>query len=385
MELLVSRISRAVVFAVILSGCQNQKMGPDVTTSASAPASNGRVASNHASATASAPASAALPPTGSSPIVAIGMGNYRHCAVRADGRVVCWGDCPTCGWVQPEPSLVLGLEDAIAVEGRDEEFCALKKDGAVACWQGTKPAQPIAGVSGAVGIAGPCAVLGTGKVRCWSEDHKAVDVAGLANVKSLGGGDGGRCAIHQGGAISCWGGSMSHFLDTPPGQSETPVAIRGVPSADEVETGLFMGACARKDGAIVCWGGRNVDLPHAPKPLAGLKNVVEFAMAEYTGCARLADGRVSCWGSNASGQLGHRHREETPNAATFVPGVADAVAIAVGGGEPCGGCGSACAVTKPGAVVCWGAAGVKETGALQRIDLTPHPIRSEPDARDEPH
>jgi hypothetical protein len=47
--------------------------------------------------------------------------------------------------------------------------------------------------------------------------------------------------------------------------------------------------------------------------------------------------------------------------------VTDAIDIAVGGGEPCSGCGSSCALVAGGDVICWG---LGDT-APKRVDTTP--------------
>ena len=54
--------------------------------------------------------------------------------------------------------------------------------------------------------------------------------------------------------------------------------------------------------------------------------------------------------------------------AVVVRGVEGAVDVGVGGGEPCGGCGSSCALTSLGDVLCWGG----DVGAAAaRVDLMP--------------
>ena len=98
-------------------------------------------------------------------------------------------------------------------------------------------------------------------------------------------------------------------------------------------------------------------------------------------CAVLSGGGVRCWGANDNGQLGvapadsrqqctvpdsspatHLPCETTPR---DVPGLANVVDVAVGNG-------SSCALTRDGAVFCWGANDVGQLG-LGSNDTSPHP------------
>ena len=58
--------------------------------------------------------------------------------------------------------------------------------------------------------------------------------------------------------------------------------------------------------------------------------------------------------------------DDTPRRVDAAP---PAVTVAVGGGEPCGGCGSVCITDTRGAVWCWGQLNRRHTPT--RVDLTP--------------
>ncbi len=70
----------------------------------------------------------------------VSAGLNHTCAVRADGRVFCWGD-GTAGQLgdrnasyQSQAVAVYGLTDAVAVAAGYAATCALKSDGTVWCW-----------------------------------------------------------------------------------------------------------------------------------------------------------------------------------------------------------------------------------------------------------
>jgi hypothetical protein len=273
--------------------------------------------------------------------------------------------------VSSGPARVAGIDDAVEVAGYDGHWCARRRDGTLACWPEGKRATSVAGVAGVIDLTPTCVLLAGGQVACWPDDPGGAitKVSGIPEIVRLS--HGGRCAIDKAGAVSCWGGSLYPLLDyLPDGGADAPGRVRGLAKADEVDVGLFLGGCARVGGAIWCWGGEHEETRPLHR-LAGVTTAVQIAVTEYNACARLADGGVVCWGSNASGQLGVAKDGDAgvdfSGAPVHVQGVTDAVDVRVGSGEPCGGCGSACALTSKGDVFCWGGDG----GAVPaRVDLT---------------
>lgn len=73
--------------------------------------------------------------------VAIDGGVSHHCAIKSDGKVVCWGRSEegqlgdgTYTFKRTTPVAVSGLTDAVVVTATWYSSCALKADGTVACW-----------------------------------------------------------------------------------------------------------------------------------------------------------------------------------------------------------------------------------------------------------
>lgn len=306
-----------------------------------------------------------LPPVGGvappSPVAQIALGHNRACAVRVDGRVVCWGagiDDINENPSGAAPALVVGLVDAVEVAGDLARWCARRRSGEVRCWdQGLRT-----GAVEATGVAeldGRCARKTDGSVSCWDEaDGRPTfhDVAMLGPVRALGHGTT-PCAVHADGSVSCWGDGSQHQLpgDAGAGQGEAPpVRLPGLSGVDEVGTSAFAPSCARAGPRVWCWGGEGSER-YRPALLRGVANATHLAVGEYHSCALTSGGRVSCWGANASGQLGRTREALDESAAPVaVRDVTGAVEVAVGGGEPCGGCGSTCVRDASGGVRCWG-------------------------------
>jgi alpha-tubulin suppressor-like RCC1 family protein len=110
---------------------------------------------------------------------AIGAGGVHSCAVLNDGAVWCWGrsdagqlgDGPTVysdiRYVAP-PVRVLGLNDAVTVEGGENYTCAATREGNAFCWgnsslgqlgNGTRdnpsPPEPVVDLGDAISVSAP--------------------------------------------------------------------------------------------------------------------------------------------------------------------------------------------------------------------------------------
>lgn len=120
-------------------------------------------------------------------VVAIAAGPRRSCALKANGKVFCWGWGPLGDGTRNDSALpvqVVGLADVTALAVGLFHSCALKNDGTVMCWgrngwgavgDGSRyvrdQAVPVAGLSNAVAIAAgfqfTCAAKAAGTVECW--------------------------------------------------------------------------------------------------------------------------------------------------------------------------------------------------------------------------
>ena len=124
---------------------------------------------------------------------------------------------------------------------------------------------------------------------------------------------------------------------------------------------------------VWCWGANDAGqlgigasspavcngYPCSPSPVRvpGVHDAVAIALGTSSSCALLADGKVQCWGDNTYGQLGNGTVTGPDTCTAFatpcstapapVPGLHGIVGIAAGGI-------SVCALSSAGTVECWG-------------------------------
>jgi alpha-tubulin suppressor-like RCC1 family protein len=95
----------------------------------------------------------------------------------------------------------------------------------------------------------------------------------------------------------------------------------------------------------------------APAPVPGLSDAVAVAIGGAHACALKKGGTVACWGENGTGELGDGTTEPRREPAQ-AQGVRDAIQIAAY-------LSASCALLRGGSVVCWGAAGGTAEDAQQ--------------------
>ncbi|MBK7827006.1 hypothetical protein [Nannocystis sp.] len=186
--------------------------------------------------------------------------------------------------------------------------CAVMADQTVQCWGWNEFGQ-----------------LGDGSVGKQAVKRTPVVVPKLAGVKQLSIGENHSCALHDTGAVSCWGSNEYGQL----------------------------GRGSRRDST-------------APVAVAGLQGVVEISTGGYHSCARLTDGALRCWGSNGNSQLGDgsTHDRDAPVAVAEV-GTATQI---VAGRE------HSCALRSDGAVWCWGRRPGLQFGRVTADGAWPGPV-----------
>jgi alpha-tubulin suppressor-like RCC1 family protein len=305
-----------------------------------------------------------LPPTPPSPVdglptalaLAIDEG-WNTCAVTPDRGVACWGvgirgalgDEPE---VRGRPGPIAGLADVAAIlPAQTPHACALGLDGSVACFG--------AGNNRQLGSA----ANETG----WTLTPSPVE--GLPRSTALAVGFGFTCALAADGTVRCWGRNESGQLgDGTREARQTPAPVPGLAGVTAISAGREQLCAVLADRTVRCWGDmlatRCPDQHTAPVTVPDLADVAQLAVGWDHACATITDGTVRCWGEGDGGQIGDggRMRRFTPVA---VPGLADAVAVETGDGV-------ACALRKDGTVACWGKnqCGQADGGASARTHLT---------------
>jgi len=262
----------------------------------------------------------------------------------------------------------------------DEHTCALMGNGTVRCWgsnyngelgdgSGEDQNTPVEvdGLSGATqvfaGFHRSCSSHEDQTARCWgfvltedgfSSDHFApIELDFLTNLATMDPGVYHSCSAIADGTVTCLGrNDEGQVIDDPLGFGTPPTIVPSVSGAK-----LALGtshSCALDDGDVVCWGGngynqlgREFNTGNEPAVVAGLSEVVDLGAGSYHNCAVEADREARCWGYGSSGELGQDISTTSRASAGLVPGVQNAIAIAVGAGH-------ACVVNGNDTVTCWG-------------------------------
>ncbi len=247
------------------------------------------------------------------PVKGLFAGELASCAIRPDGKLLCWGSTGLVGWGNTGT-----LRDKISIL---YPFVA------------TDAAGDVARV--AIGRYFVCVLTTAGEVRCFGVNDKSQ--LGLGNTDD----------------------------------QKLPTTVRGL-DGPATSIAASMGgefACATtKSGAVFCWGnaplgiaGGDAAVVPVPKSVDGFPEpALEVAAGGAHACARLASGRVACWGEGKSGQLGDG--KATTSTAPVLANVTDIVAIAAGRAHTC-------AVRTEGSVFCWGADDEGQAGATSSSKL----------------
>lgn len=122
-------------------------------------------------------------------------------------------------------------------------------------------------------------------------------------------GDNHTCALRANGTIMCWGYNGDGQLGTNDALmrfSLYPVDVVGISDAVALSAGGNMTCAIKRDASLACWGtgymttSPNAETRWAPTVLAGIRDVVNVAVAPLGTCIKLTTGSVYCWGYNAS-------------------------------------------------------------------------------------
>ncbi len=159
------------------------------------------------------------------------------CAVRATGKVVCWGDrrspatdglalanvaaAPSKPEAKPEEYFsgarvtVTGVDDAVTISKNNETGCAVRRNGSVSCWSkyGNRPrniASACVGIDNAKSSSDHSwfVTLQSGQILRHQCDRVEAPLNGVADATSTSV----RCALRQDGAVVCWGANTNGEL-----------------------------------------------------------------------------------------------------------------------------------------------------------------------------
>ena len=241
--------------------------------------------------------------------------------------------------------------------------------------------QPYIATSIAANYSHSCAISEDKKVFCWGRNENGklgigknaieleysavpLEVEGIADAVAVATGENHTCALHESGAVSCWGRNRDGQLGiSDSGESTVPVQVKGIEDAVWVASGEGHTCAVHQDGTISCWGyGRNGALGnrHAyedenfstptPVRVEGITDATAVTASSAYTCALHRAGTISCWGNNSYGQLGSGQTSEELEESAIpvqVADITDAIAIASSQWH-------SCALREDGTIACWG-------------------------------
>jgi len=239
------------------------------------------------------------------------------CALRSDGRVVCWGrnEKGSLGTESLEassvPTIVPGLDRVVEIEGyRYQGFCALRADRSLWCWGFAQ--------LGRDGRLAPTQVLADVVDFTFAKGQKVGNPYPWESDEV--------CARHSNGSISC-----AQFVDDPPlrrctywtdqartkclrERIATKVQASPPPAQETLQFGGRGGraavdirgpACVLRGRQVHCHGSNDLGQLGDPTrsgssfaPVPGLDDVVSLDSWQLGSCAVHATGQIVCWGVN---------------------------------------------------------------------------------------
>ena len=330
-------------------------------------------------------------------MVQVSSGLNHTCALNDDKKVLCWGrgnkgqlgDDSTNDRYMPvfvvdTSGSTTHLSGVVQIVAGAQHTCALKSNGRVMCWG--------YGVSGQLGEDATRDRMYP--VEVINEDNTGDDP--LTNIIELSAGDSHTCALNNRGNIFCWGagteGRLGNDLSTT---QMRPVAVvedeklnyhfaSGIRlnNHSQISAGMDHTCQIKEDGYAYCWGkgdeGQlgNADTSPSTLPVSVLDEdnsdnaqagLIEISAGEKHTCALKSDSGVLCWGYGSSGQLGNggtgnktypvpvMNGESTPDELLGVQHVA------VGKHH-------SCVIDKDGRVLCWGEGSDGQLGNGTNVD-----------------
>lgn len=317
---------------------------------------------------------------------------YNHsCAVTEKSAIYCWGanndaalgNNTTTAATAPVQTKTLDGATAQAKQIAVGSFhsCALSVEDIVYCWGYSGSGQ--VGV-GNFDLGGGVAAAKTPQAVSFPVSSPPISIA-VGYTHS--------CAVHENGALTCWGSSSLGQLgnecvfnstdetdcdNNKSSPTVSPFFDSSTPSkhALAVAAGRYHTCVVSLDRRLYCFGYNNdgqlgigsVNSYTIPQLVGSLPDFVQqIALGERHSCALLQNGDLYCFGNNTSGQLGNSStansllpKQTQFTAYTPLPTI---VGIAAGGSY-------SCAWDNTDAIYCWGANnkgqfGTGETGGIR--------------------
>ena len=254
-----------------------------------------------------------VPPAATN-VVAVAAGAWHSLALRADGRIIGWGD----DW-DGQCDVPASLGQATGISAGGYHSLALRADKTVAGWGADDSGQaaPPAGLSNVTAIAAgtwhSLALRADGKVVAWGDNSwgQTSVPAGLANVTAVAAGGSHSLALRADGTGVAWG-ENTDAQGNYAGQSNVPYGLSDVVA---ISAGEYHSLTVRRGGQVVAWGDNKLGQCSPP---ASLPPVAALAGGGAHSVASLTNGNLVAWGDNRNGQC------------NLPAGITNAAAIAAG-------------------------------------------------------
>lgn len=267
----------------------------------------------------------------------LAVGTLHACALLDGGAVQCWG-ANLVGQLgrgrAPDPTQT-GRVDLATGEVQLPDVGDLSDD-APAAVIGLPPVVELV-----AGSSHTCARTAAGEVYCWGAGSRGqlgdgerrssatpVQVAALSGAITLASSEDWSCALIGDGTVQCWG-TPDAYPSGPPESDATPRAMAGFVGASAIsmrqvsDSGSVQMLCAIDgSGHVLCANGTE-----APAAIAGIEEAVVLSSGAHHTCALTRAGAVWCFGARARGQLG---TSDPVDGARRIPQVAGAHGLASG-------------------------------------------------------
>ena len=324
---------------------------------------------------------------GSDSYLAVAIGDEHACAVRADGRLLCWGYQPVANTALSVPTLGSDVGPWIDVAAGEAHTCALKANGELYCWgenfdgqlglgnfdavvEPTRVGTDNDWVAVSANESSSCAVKSDGRGFCWGSNDEGqlgsltapmadvnapVQVDTEVGLLRIGGIADTRCAESELGEVLCWGRNDYGLLGRGVLPNQGSMILID-DQFDRIVTTPY-GGCGLAGGSLLCWGrtqpnGDPNGLPRVtPTPVTAdndWTDVTISAQYEAHACGIRA-GALYCGGRNYCGELGTGNTDPS-----FVPVQVASVPGVTGWSHVSAGVRATCAVATNGDLYCWG-------------------------------
>jgi hypothetical protein len=255
----------------------------------------------------------------------VSAGEEHACAIKADGRLDCWGNNDSGQLDHPAGTF-------LQVSAGFSNTCGIRGDHSIACWGNNHDNLVSNRPSGnnftqvSVGRVVACGLRMDFSVVCWGDsgDGRTIPQIGMTQISS---GDWYSCGVRSDGTIACWGDDGGTGRTRPP---SLPVGVRYT----QVSAGSWHTCGVRSDGTAVCWGDNDKNRVGPVPNLTGL-TYKEVSAGGWHTCSLVSNGSIVCWGSDDDRRVSSR-----PTTGKFTQIEA--------------GIRNTCALRNDGSIVCWG-------------------------------